>query len=126
MEDRRHADAAAQSPDEVTAPTGEAPHAVTQCERCEQWDNHPKIHYGAATMHFDCMTAKERREVLGDGSVHSVTAAATRAPFEGVDRGLRGDKLRAHITKTHARELPKAEAARAAATELAATAEQEG
>lgn len=124
MADRRHAAQRAESDAENVTELPEK-HAVTQCEECEQWDDHPKLHYGAKTMHHDCVPASVRRDVLGDGSLHSVTDAATRAAFEGADRGLRGAELRAHIRSTHSTEAPKAEAARAAAAE-AGTADQEG
>lgn len=121
MAERRHAARDAGSASVTALPEQ---HAVTQCDECRQWDDHPKLHYGERTMHHDCAPESVRRDVLGDGSVHSVTADATRAAFEGADNGLRGHDLRAHIRSTHTQEAPKAEERRAAEAErLAADAD---
>lgn len=117
--------------DQKTATAEEGQHALTLCVECEArgdhpnngWDTDPKLHYGfdqieaetgrvlrrAPSYHHDCAPASVRRDVLGDGSVHSVAAEVTRAAFEGVDKGLRGGKLRAHIQDVHVKAAAAAE-----------------
>lgn len=82
-------------------------HIATQCDECLAVDDHPKLHYGAATMHHDCASPSIRRDVLGDVSAHSVSNAATAAAFDGADKGLRGDELREHIRAVQKREAAK-------------------
>lgn len=95
----------------------DAGHAEDTCTECLQTDNHPKVHYGldlveegtgrlirkAPVYHHDCTPLSVRREILGDGSVHSVGAEVTRAAFTAADKGVHGHKLRAHIADLHAK-----------------------
>lgn len=97
--------------------------AHEKCDGCEQWDDHLKVHYGldrveegtgrvlfkAPVYHHDCTPPHVRRDILGDGSVHSTAAEVTRAAFDAADKGLRGAKLLAHIQTVHEKAAAAAE-----------------
>lgn len=89
--------------------------ATYQCDGCGQADADPKLHYGSDTYHHDCVpfyvyrdlttvgTFENGRYVETPGVEMSDEAAAFAASFiatvEACKGGLKGDKLRAHITK---------------------------
>ncbi|HEY2086466.1 MAG TPA: hypothetical protein VGH54_10645 [Mycobacterium sp.] len=67
-------------------------HVFYRCEGCGQNDDHPKLHYGRQQFHHDCTPA----------FILDVLNAQNLAIVEVAKSGVRGDKLRKHITSTYA------------------------
>lgn len=87
--------------------------AATTCDHCGQTDDHPKLHYGVDTYHFDCLPQRVLRDLTTVGTFDNgqyveesdadlpaaAQAAADRvlAIREAAQGGTHGDDLVAHI-----------------------------
>lgn len=70
--------------------------AVNACDVCKQEDDHPKLHYGDATYHHDCVPPFVEQDVTRFAAVHPHHAAVARV-IEAARSGLRGDELHAFL-----------------------------
>jgi hypothetical protein len=68
-------------------------HVPARCDNCGAVDDHPKLHYGAATYHHDCLPYDVKQAVSSNGLVTQIIAAA--------EDGTHGDELRSHIIALH-------------------------
>ena len=83
-------------------------HAVTQCEQCGQWDDHPKVHSSAGwTRHHDCLPHAAKAEILG--GAHSQHPLLTAKIIKAAEDGTRGEELRAHIASLQMRDFGDAQ-----------------
>lgn len=72
------------------------PRAATRCDECRKTDDHPKVHYGVATYHHDCLPPRVRAEVVdGDPTGRALGV------IQAAEKGTHGAKLLAHIDKLH-------------------------
>ena len=81
-----------------------ADRAITQCDGCGAYDDHPKIHIAtnaenADTYHHDCMPHKIEQMVLNGAGYDGVGGVADI--IDQAKSGIRGPKLLAYIEKTH-------------------------
>lgn len=82
---------------DVMGPNG---HFLTKCKDCPETDDHPKLHYGQDTYHFDCLPAFAEQDVTRflDHPQH----AAARRIIDAARGGVHGQELRQHIDDDHA------------------------
>jgi hypothetical protein len=77
-----------------------ADRAITSCDQCGAYDDHPKVHYGLNTWHHDCTPARIKNEILG-GAIHAVDADVLAKVFDAAENGVHGNELVAHIVQLH-------------------------
>lgn len=71
------------------------PHAVTRCDQCGQYDDHPKVHaYEGGTWHHDCLPADRRADLIAASPLIAQV-------IEACEGGLHGQDLRDHIVSLH-------------------------
>lgn len=70
--------------------------AISACDVCHAEDDHPKLHYGDATYHHDCVPAYVEQDVTRFADVHPNHAAVRRA-IDVCKSGLRGEELHAFL-----------------------------
>jgi hypothetical protein len=69
-----------------------ANHAATLCHHCGKEDTDPKSHWNTGeTFHFDCLPYDKRQELV-ESHPHA------QSILDAVHSGVKGEKLRAHIT----------------------------
>jgi hypothetical protein len=69
-------------------------HAVTHCDQCDAWDDHPKVHsFTGWTRHHDCVAVATKLDIIG-GS-HSQHPLITAKIFDAcINQGVKGPDLR--------------------------------
>jgi hypothetical protein len=73
------------------------PHSCATCHTAEESDVHPMVHYGPNSYHYDCLPAKVKADLLGDGST-----AQQRRLAALIAHADEGDKSLPHL---HGEEL---------------------
>lgn len=70
----------------------------TICDQCGRWDDHPKVHLAAGTVHHDCLSVGDRA-MIAESRVS--TGVDMNAVIEECLNGTRGADLVTLIEKTH-------------------------
>ncbi len=69
-------------------------HAVTHCDQCGAWDDHPKVHsFDGWTRHHDCVAHDTKLDILA--GTHSQHPLITAKIFDAcISQGAKGQELR--------------------------------
>jgi hypothetical protein len=86
-------------------------HAVTHCDQCDAWDDHPKVHsFDGWTRHHDCVATRTKLDILA--GVHSQHPLITAKIFDAcISQGVKGPDLREFIAAQQMRDFGDAQMA---------------
>lgn len=62
-----------------------ADRVATQCDQCGQVDDHPKVHLGAQTYHYDCLPFIAKQGVQASSPLIPQIIAAAEGGTHGAD-----------------------------------------
>jgi hypothetical protein len=83
-----------------------AARAQVTCEQCGQTDDHPKVHIGAVTKHYDCLSAAEKQQTI-EAIPSDPDAVPTADIIAKAESGTHGNDLLSFILKSPAQKGAK-------------------